>query len=103
MGEDGRPLTPSTVAQRLGVHRNRVYEWIEEGAIRAYNRSPGKLRPTWVIYEADLLAFDAKSANHNGGEEKAHGSSEKVTNTHGSSQNPERKSSQKVTEATVCS
>jgi excisionase family DNA binding protein len=99
MGEGGRPLTPSVAAQRLGVHRNRIYEWIEEGLLRAHNRSPGKLRPTWVIYEADLDEFDAKSATLVRDAKTTHESSEKVTETPRNSETAERKSSQKVTEA----
>lgn len=101
MAEEGRPLTPSVVAQRLGVHRNRVYEWIESGLLQAYNRSPGKLRPTWVIYEIDLLEFDANSASNGGSEKTTHKNSEKVTETHESSQTHERKRSRKGTEACV--
>ncbi len=99
---EGRPLTPAVVAQRLGVHRNRVYEWIEDGLLQAYNRSPGKLRPTWVIYESDLLAFDANSASNGGNGKTTHGNSEKLTEAHERNETHGRKRSQKVTETCAC-
>ena len=49
-------LTPMAAARRLGVSRRKVYELIEEGHLKAHDRSPGKLRRTWVIYERDIEA-----------------------------------------------
>ena len=97
--EEGRPLTPSIVAQRLGVHRDKVYEWIESGLLRAYNRSLGKQRPTWVIYEQDVIEFDAKCATLAGGAETTGGNPEKPGETRRNQETQERKMPEKPAEA----
>ena len=57
-------LRPTDVAKRFGVSPEKVIGWIRRGELRTVNiadRRDGK-KPRFVIYEADLAAFEASRA-----------------------------------------
>jgi len=49
-------LTPAEVAEVFKIHRQQVYNLINEGRLRASNLT-GNRRPTWRILREDLISY----------------------------------------------
>lgn len=62
-------LKPQQVADRYGVARRKVYEWIHAHAIKAINIAHGKGRATWRVPVGALGEFDRIRQNV---DERAH-------------------------------
>lgn len=53
-------LTVTQVADRLGVSRQSIHDWIQEGLFpNAYRKSP-RPQSTFLIPEEDVIAFERK-------------------------------------------
>jgi excisionase family DNA binding protein len=50
-------LTPSEVAEKLGVSKSLVYQWVEEKRLSAYRLGGGGRRGRILVDEADLGVF----------------------------------------------
>lgn len=53
-------LTPSQIAKRLRVRKERVLDWIRKGTLPALNL--GTTRPRFKVRPADLERFEAERA-----------------------------------------
>jgi excisionase family DNA binding protein len=50
-------LTPETAAEKIGVSRSLIYQWIEEGRITHYRLGGRGKRGRIMIDQADLYRF----------------------------------------------
>jgi excisionase family DNA binding protein len=56
-------ITPTEVARRWGISRDKVLCWIRSGELRAMNAATRpRCRPRWLIDLADLAAFEQARA-----------------------------------------
>ena len=56
MDRETRFLTPPTIAKMTGVGEDKVYGWIDDGSLKAFNLS-GADRPRWKVHPDDFQLF----------------------------------------------
>lgn len=54
-------LTPTQVAENIGIHERTVTRWLREGYLRGF-----KLGKEWRVASQDLEAFIQRHANQSG-------------------------------------